>query len=438
MRWNRAETTGWGRALRAAEEIARPENRATLHRLMTETPAPAMGNRRSYGDAALNHGGRSIDMTRLDRLIGFDPETGILEAEAGATIGEIARVFAPRGWLPAVMPGTGFATLGGAIANDVHGKNHHVAGSFGQHVVAIDLLTPAGRRTLTADSDARLWRATIGGVGQTGVILSARIRLIPCPSTTMRVRERRIETLDEFLGHFEDSDAPYSVGWIDATARGAALGRGIFEEGRIAPHDAGHAPGAARRVPLDAPRALLSGPVVRAFNAVYWRRVPAGGRSVARPLERFFFPLDRLHDWNRLYGKPGFHQFQCVVPPAATDTLREMLDRIGTAGLASPLAVLKRMGPGRAGHLSFPMEGWTLAVDFPNRAPARALIAGLEGLARDAGGRLYLAKDALAAPERLAGMYPDLPDFAAAAAEVDPAGHFATDLVRRLRLREAT
>jgi decaprenylphospho-beta-D-ribofuranose 2-oxidase len=434
MRWKHAEIAGWGRALRAASDIARPERGPALDAILAERPAPAIGNRRSYGDAALNGGGALIDMTRLDRLIAFDDQTGVLEAEAGITIGEIARIFAPRGWLPAVMPGTGFATLGGCIANDVHGKNHHTDGSFGQHVESLALLTADGRRELAPGED--LFRATVGGVGQTGVIASARIRLAPCASPAILVTERRVEGLDEFLSLFETSTTPYSVGWIDATATGAALGRGILEEAEIARRPAATRAPRARRVPFDAPRFALSAPVVRLFNALYFRRVPATGRSSVKPFQEFFFPLDAIADWNRLYGRAGFHQFQCVVPMEATGALRAMIEKIAVAGLASPLAVLKRLGPGRAGMLSFPMEGWTLAVDFPNRGRAAALIGGLERAARDAGGRIYLAKDALATPASFAAMYPELPDFAREVARIDPAGVFATDLSRRLNLRD--
>jgi len=211
------------------------------------------------------------------------------------------------------------------------------------------------------------------------------------------------------------------------------MGRGILEEGEtgsgLVPRRA-----PARSVPVDLP--LFSTPAfVRAFNALYWRRIPRHGRTVVKPITDFFFPLDRIHAVNRLHGKAGFHQFQCVVPLSATETLREMMTRIADSSLASPLAVLKRMGPGRAGFMSFPMEGYTLAVDFGNRGRAEALIHELEDLAHAAGGRIYFAKDALARPEMVAAMYPEQPEFAAEAAKIDPHGAFETDLTRRLKLR---
>ncbi len=431
MTWKDADYSGWGRALRARGALARPERRPALHSL---EPAPAFGMRRSYGDAALNSGGRAIDMTRMDRLLDFDPATGLLHAEAGACIGEIAEAFAPRGWLPAVMPGTGFATVGGCIAQDVHGKNHHHAGTFGAHLSEITLVQH-GREVLALPGTG-LFRATVGGLGQTGVIVSAKLRLMPVRGDVMMVTERRARNWDEHLRFLDASQASYTVGWIDATATGTAMGRGIVEEGELG---AGlvKRPGRAAKVPMDAPHFALSAPIVQAFNWAYYNRVPARGRTLVKPLGAFFFPLDKIHDWNRLYGKRGFHQFQCVVPLAAAPALRAMLERIAASGLASPLAVLKRMGPGRAGYLSFPMEGYTLAIDFPNRDAARDLIRDLEADTADAGGRLYFAKDALAEGSRIRAMYPELSDWQAEVAKADPGRAYETDLIRRLSLRSA-
>jgi decaprenylphospho-beta-D-ribofuranose 2-oxidase len=431
MSWKTTDYAGWGRALRAQGEVSRPETRATLGALST---APACGMRRSYGDAPLNAGGRMIDMTRIDRMLDFDPQTGILHVEAGARIGDIAAAFAPRGWLPAVMPGTGFATVGGCIGQDVHGKNHHHVGSFGEHVTEITLLSNGTEITLLPGCD--LFRATVGGLGQTGLIVSAKLRLTPCKGDVMFVTERRARDWEDHLAQLDASRASYTVGWIDATATGTALGRGIVEEGE---NGAGlvRRRDKALRVPRDAPHFALAAPVVRAFNWAYYHRVPARGRTVVRPLADFFFPLDKIHDWNRLYGQRGFHQFQCVVPLAQAATLRAMLTEIAESGLASPLAVLKRMGPGRAGFLSFPMEGYTLAVDFPNRDAARALIRELEARTAAAGGRLYFAKDSLAEGDQIRAMYPELPRWQAEVAKTDPDGLLITDMIRRLNLRNA-
>ena len=346
---------------------------------------------------------------------------------------DIQALVAPRGWLLPVTPGTQMITVGGAIAMDVHGKNHHHAGSFGGHVTAITLLQEAGEVRITPRNRA-LWQATIGGLGQTGIITKAVLQLARTSGTTMDVRERRAEGWDEHLAMLDASQATYCVSWIDATATGEAMGRGILEEAELCATRkpaASHGP----KVPMDAPGFALSAPIVKAFNAIYFRRVPAEGRSVVRPMADFFFPLDRIHDWNRLYGKRGFHQFQCVVPEAAKGQIKTMMQEIAGAGLASPLAVLKRMGPGRAGYLSFPMEGYTLAVDFPNRGRAGGLIGRLIDMTAEAGGRIYFAKDSLARAEQIGAMYPDLGKWQAAVAKADPGGIFETDMTRRLGLR---
>lgn len=438
MRARPVTVTGWGRVLHAREDSLRPERISALRAAFETAPAPAFGNRRSYGDAPLNDGGRSYDMTRLDRLLSFDPETGELEAEAGVTLGDILRRFAPLGWMPAVLPGTGHVTLGGAIAADVHGKNHQWAGSFCQHVLSVDLLTPAGpRRTDPADAD--LFAATAGGMGQSGLILSARLRLAHCPGGMAQVRERRMADLSAFFAAFDTSESPYSVGWMDlsadGSARGQPRGRGILEEATILPASGFADTTTSWRVPRDAPGKLLSPAAVRLFNRAYFNRIPRSGRSRRRPLPAFFFPLDRVAQWNRLYGKAGFHQFQCAVPRDAADALDGMIHDIAEHGAGSPLAVLKRLGPGRAGFLSFPMEGYTLAVDLPQRPGTRALLDRLHDRTAEAGGRIYLAKDACLAPRRLGAMYPELDQYRRVIAQCDPDGAMQTDLSRRLNLR---
>ncbi len=432
MSWKHADYTGWGRYYRATGELARPERASALDRIALEGPCPAIGQRRSYADGCLNSGGRAIDTARLDRFLAFDEDTGVLTVESGCRLGDIVTHFGPRGWLPTVLPGTGFATVGGAIAMDVHGKNHHHVGSFGQHVIAMTLHHPDGPVRITRNDP--LFAATIGGMGQTGPIGAVEIQMTRIRGDVMMVTERRVPDLDSFLGLLDTSEATYTVGWIDATATGDHLGRGIFEEGETGP---GLVPPAKRgkRVPMDAPNFALSGPIVRNFNAMYYRRIPERGRTLVKPLEDFFFPLDKIHDWNRLYGKRGFHQFQCVVPLSEREVLRDMLTRVGASGLASPLAVLKRMGPGRAGMMSFPTEGYTLAIDFPARDKAPEMIRRLIAMTDEAGGRVYLAKDAFAASEQMDRMYPERAAWADFVNGLDPEHAYATDLMRRLSLR---
>lgn len=434
MRWKTDTLSGWGGALTREAILARPERHTALAELMAESPCPAIGMRRSYGDAPLAE--QAIDMTRLDRFVSFDADSGLLEAEAGVTIGDILDTFAPKGWMPAVMPGTGFATLGGAIANDVHGKNHHLAGSFGQHVESLVLMRPDGStQNISLESSPKLFRATIGGLGQTGIILSARLHLAKCPAGKLAVQERRMEDLESFLEAFAASKADYQVGWLDMTGNDINLGRGILEEAHFSsgPFEP---PRKALSVPFNAPGFAMSKPIVKAFNWAYYKRIPEGGRDRERALHKFFFPLDNILHWNRLYGKRGFHQFQCVLPAGESRaTLTLMLEAVVASGLASPLSVLKRLGHGRGGMMSFPMDGYTLALDIVNRPSAKALLARLNELARTAGGRVYLAKDSSLEAAYLPDMYEELDDFRAEVAKADPSGAFETDLVKRLQIR---
>ncbi|MEO1001328.1 MAG: FAD-binding oxidoreductase [Pseudomonadota bacterium] len=328
---------------------------------------------------------------------------------------------------------------GGCIAADVHGKADLASRSFGHHVRHLHLIGPDGRvQKLSAETRKAAFRATIGGMGQTGAIASARIALRPAPSQMVEVEERRMPDLDALLDAYSASLSTFSVAWIDATARGRAVGRGILEEADFTDGPAPTRRGLRLRVPIDAPRGALAGPVVRGFNRLWYARVPEGGRTRLRAIGAFLHPLDGIADWNRLYGARGFHQVQVVVPEAgAAEALHAMLGAIGESGLAAPLAVLKRLGGEGAGLLSFPMAGWTLAVDLVNRPGVGALAQRLAEQAGTAGGRLYLAKDALAGPGDIAAMYPALPAFHAALEKLDPEGWFATDLARRTGLRAA-
>lgn len=433
MLWNTLTYAGWGRVLSATGEMARPERAAALGSLGTH---PAIGARRSYGDACLNSKGGAVDMTRLDRILSFDITSGRVEAEAGVAIGDLARLFAPMGWMPTVMPGTGFATVGGCIAMDVHGKNHHVDGSFGSHVTAIKLMVKGKPKTITPKRNATLFKATIGGLGQTGIIASATLQMSRCDGTGMEVTEQRAENWEEHIALLSSSQARYTVGWLDSTAKGKNLGRGIVEEARgtaVRPQSAPK--GSAKSVPFNFPRFTLSKAMVSGFNKAYYLRIRDGGQTRIKPLEEFFFPLDKIHNWNRLYGKNGFHQFQCVLPDDRLPALRAMVKTIADSGLASPLAVLKRLGPEAAGMMSFPMEGYTLAVDFREGGKTRALIAELNAATLAAGGRIYFAKDSLTTEAAAKAMYPHWATWAKEVNTLDPGRQLETDLTRRLGLR---
>ena len=438
-RWKQTTLAGWGRLPRAETWAARPER--TREALAALAVADARGHiaygaGRSYGDAALNGGGRTIVTSRLDRFSDFDPATGAVTCEPGVTFAELMRVFLPRRWLAPVNPGTAFATIGGAVANDVHGKNHDIAGSFGDHVEWLDLALPSGEVVRCGPGERpELFAATVGGIGLTGLILAVRLRLAKVPSNAVELRERRIASLDEFLAAYAEPSTRdgWSVGWIDVLARGGAMGRGILETAR--PSTTGVDPAAPkqRAVPVDFPAIALNPLSVRAFNALYWRRVPAEGRERRVAWEKFLFPLDAIHQWNRIYGKRGFRQFQCVVPwDEGARAMPRLLDEVGRAGSASFLAVLKTLGGEGRGDLSFPMKGWTLALDFPERPATLELFTRLERLTLDHGGRLYLAKDSALSAAGFKTMYPRLDRLRAVLAVVDPERRMQSDMARRL------
>jgi decaprenylphospho-beta-D-ribofuranose 2-oxidase len=444
MRWREQTLSGWGRSHAARVTACRPESIKDVAALLAQTHARGIlpfGAGRSYGDVALNDGGQVMLTERLNRFIAFDEESGALVCEPGVTFDDLRRVFLPRGWWVPVSPGTASATIGGAVANDVHGKNHEHAGSFGDHVEWIDLLTASGEtRRISPDDDGELFAATIGGIGLTGVMTQICFRMQRLSSPSVVVQERRMANVDAFLSAFLGGSAggAYSVGWIDGLARGAALGRGILQTAE--PADGGEAmatePRPAQRIPFDWPAAALNPLTIGLFNAAYFRRVPAEGRRRRMALPRFLYPLDGLREWNRIYGKRGFYQFQCVIPTAeAARGIPRLLEAIAASRSASFLAVIKMLGREGRGHLSFAMPGCTLALDFPASRSSRHLLPGLERVTLDHGGRVYLAKDALLSPAGFARMYPKLDRFRAVLAAVDPQARFCSDMMRRLAIR---
>lgn len=441
--WRDVSLTGWGRTARADSKAARPERQSALRAALESSngkPVLAFGAGRSYGDAALNSGGYALLTERLDRLISFDPATGELVAEPGVTFETLMRVLLPRGWLVPVTPGTAFATLGGAVANDVHGKNQEAAGNFSDHLQWIEVLTAKGEVVrASAQENADLFAATVGGIGLTGIITALSLRLQRVPGNAAMVKLRRLPDLDAVVEGLTTPhpDTPYSVAWIDALAGGRNLGRGVLELAAPAEEPLPEQAVKARGLPVDLPGFVLSGPTVRAFNEMYWRRVPAGGTERPTHWRSFLYPLDAIHQWNRMYGKAGFHQFQCVVPQdEAPAAVRGLLETLGKAGRASFLAVLKAMGREGRGDLSFSMPGLTLAVDIPNRPGVDELLTRLERQTLDAGGRVYLAKDSHLSPDGFRAMYPRLAGFQAALKKWDPDGKFMSDMARRLKIRE--
>lgn len=409
----------WGGYPRcAAARVTRLAQRHHALPTSPDRPLLVFGHGRSYGDSCLNDGGHLLLGRGLDRFIAFDPVTGVLEAEAGVLLSEVLDLVVPQGWFPAVTPGTCQVTLGGAIANDVHGKNHHRAGTFGCHVLGLELVRSDGsRRWCSPASEPEWFAATVGGLGLTGLITRVALQLMAIPSPWIQGETRAFGCLEEFFQYSTaaDRDSPYTVAWIDCAARGRRLGRGLLLSGDFAPAQTppGRSPLAHGRwrVPFTPPFSLINSLSLRAFNAVYARK-PQG--PFVTHYAPFFYPLDGIGDWNRIYGPRGFLQYQCVLPPEpAPDALRELLGRIAASGDGSFLAVLKRFGEQHSpGLLSFPRSGVTIALDFPfhGRRTLR-LMNHLDAVVAEAGGALYPAKDARMSARMFAQSFPLLSKF---------------------------
>lgn len=367
----------------------------------------------SYGDSCLAASDRVLHMRPLDRFLQADWALGVLVAEAGVTLEEILAVAIPRGWFLQVTPGTKYVTLGGAIANDVHGKNHHRRGTFGRHVRRFGLVrSDRGRLTCSATDEPELFRATIGGLGLTGVIEWAEIQLVPIRSSQVNCLTQRFGDLNEFFGLSEvlDPRHEFCVSWVDCAARGRTTGRGVYMAGDFA-DDGGLSVGAGRKltVPFTPPVSLVNGLSLRAFNELYWRKAPSTRRTDRVGYDPFFYPLDAVLKWNRIYGPKGFQQYQCLIPSAEARTaMHQLLAAIADSGTGSFLAVLKRCGDVPSpGLLSFPQPGTTLALDFPQGDRLqKTLFPRLDAIVREAGGRLYPAKDAHMSGEDFRRAYP--------------------------------
>ena len=406
----------------------------------------ARGLGRSYGDAAQNAGGDLIRLTG-DRIV-LDPASGVVTVDAGVSLDHLLRQVVPAGWFVPVTPGTRFVTVGGAIAADVHGKNHHTDGSFGAWVESLRLLVASGEvLEVSPTQNPDVFWATVGGMGLTGVILDARVRLIPVESSKVVVSTRRFDDLDSLMASMIERDHlfRYSVAWVDATVSGRRLGRGVVTWGEHATVDQlsgravadpfAYAP--AQRVGV--PSLVGSVGVVKRWNAAafseaWFRKAPRSRDNEVQSIPAFFHPLDGVADWNRVYGKRGFVQYQFAVPDSAADTVRQVLGRVVASRPADFLNVLKRFGPQGAGMLSFPMPGWTLTVDLPVTDGLGRLLHELDELVLSAGGRLYLAKDAHTTPAMITAGYPRLNEWRGVRDRIDPNRVFHSDLDRRLGL----
>jgi decaprenylphospho-beta-D-ribofuranose 2-oxidase len=444
-----ATLTGWGRVSPSRARVVTPDQSIQVEQLLRDAPARgviARGLGRSYNNAAQNSGGMVIEMTRLNRICDLDPDHGAVTCEAGVSLDQLMRAVLPAGWFVPVSPGTRQVTIGGAIAADVHGKNHHKAGSFARHVHWFDLLLPHGQQLrVTPGSHPELFWATAGGMGLTGVVIRARVQLTPVETASLLVDTIRTDDLDQTMACLAEADARYgyTVAWLDCLAAGAQLGRSVVTSGDFAAR--ADLPPRARRDPLAfnpptllrAPAAFPPGLVnrytVALANEAWYRKAPRRREGEIQTIGAFFHPLDGIRNWNTVYGPAGFRQYQFVVPFGQEPVLRHVLEQISAARAPSFVTVLKRFGPGDDGYLSFPLPGWTLALDFPARTPGLAdLLVRLDRNVLTAGGRVYLAKDSRVSRESLEAMYPRLPKFRALRAELDPAGLLVSDLSRRL------
>lgn len=442
--------TGWGRTSPTTALRFRPrtyEEAAAAVRGCGPRGVVARGLGRAHGDAAQNAGGSVVDMTALDRIRSFDAVTGTVVCDAGVSLHRLMTVLLPLGWFVPVTPRTRFVTVGGAIGADIHGSNHRTAGSFTRHVRSLELLTADGEvRTVLPGTD--LFDATAGGLGLTGVVLSATLRFRPVATSLMRVSTERATDLDETLARLASCGrgAPYASAWIDLLARGRATGRAVLTRGEHAPLNA--LPARARRTPLAfrpgqlsaappvlVPEGLLGRTSAALLNEFRYRSAPASRTGELQKISAFFHPMDAVPHWNRLYGRSGFVQYQFAVGHGQEETLHRIVGRISTRRFPAFHAVLGRFGEGGPGWLSFPTPGWTLSFGLPAGLPGLArLLDGLDDEVAAAGGRVCLAKDARLRPETLAAMYPRLPEFRALRAELDPRGAFRSDLSRRLAL----
>jgi len=435
--------SGWGRFRPAECRVIKPRSKEDLiNAIRAEPSLIARGNGRSYGDAAIN-ADATILMTQLNRFIAFDSETGIVNLESGVLLSELLDIVVPKGWFPLVTPGTKFVTIGGMMASDVHGKNHHRDGSFRQSVIEFSLIDGDGEvHVCSREANSELFDATLGGMGLTGIILDAKLRLIPIESAYIIQTTDRCDDLDHVFQTLEQRKGEqYTVAWIDCSARGKSLGRGLVFSGHhalrhelspslsTAPYqiEAGRKRAIQFTIPID----VLRRPVLVAFNSIYYMQNKIGKRPIN--YDSYFYPLDAISEWNRVYGPNGFVQFQCVIPEdRGQNVIRKMIEMIAQSGAGSPLAVLKYLGPG-ADYLSFPCAGLTLALDFPAREATLKLQNRLNELVADEGGRLYFAKDATASSSTALKGYSSAA-FLDARKRISKAERFNSSLSRRIGL----
>ena len=447
---------GWARTAPTPAEVVRPTSALEVRDAAADHGARGLvprGLGRSYGDAAQNAGGLVVQTTSVAGVRWIDPIQGLARLDAGLSLDALMRWGVPQGWFAPVSPGTRYVTVGGAIAADIHGKNHHVAGSFGNHVRSLELLHPAKGEIVTVDPEGEpeLFWATVGGMGLTGVVVSADVQLAPIQSASVLVDTERCPDLDDVMGRMEarDHEYKYSVAWLDLHATGRNLGRSVLTRGGFAPLDRIPArkrhrafafdPVSLGSVPNVVPNGLINQLTIPAFNEFWYRKAPKSKQGQLQSIAAFFHPLDGVANWNRVYGTRGLLQWQPYVPFGQEDLLRSIIERFAHSRYSSFLTVLKRFGAGNSGHLSFPAAGWTLNVDLAvpgDPAELAVLLDRMDEEVAAAGGRIYLAKDSRLRPDTFRAMYPRLAEWQEVRDRADPGRTMQSDLSRRLGLVE--
>ena len=440
--WTETKLTTWGRSRFARAATIAPSDEAGLRAAVVARHARGVityGGGRCYGDAALDDGGQTILTSALNRIVSFDADTGEVVCESGVDFASLLEHVLPAGFCFPVSAATASVTVGGAFANDIHSKNHHRVGSFGDHTLWIDLMQANGelvRASRTENAD--IFHASLGGAGLTGTVMRVCFRLMPVPSHCADAEFRPLADVDDMIDTIEASrdSHEFLFGWVDAMATGKGLGRGILELGNLAPDDAGAAPvPATKRIRFEPPSLAMHPAILRRITDRRFRSLPPAGRRTRLHLRPFLFPIDSIVGFNRIYGKRGFYSVHTGFPRATQRAgIVAVMEAITAARAGSFAAVMKPMrGPG-AGLLSFPIEGMAYAIDLPRRAGVEALHKQIERITLDHGGRLYIAKDALMTAETFARMFPRLDEFREVLARIDPAGRFQSDMGRRLGL----
>ena len=450
--WKTASLHGWGRYPRVKSLSQRPTSlealQSSLNELVHErSHGLVFAHGRSYGDSCLPaQGGRAIHTRGLNRILDFNPNTGWVHCETGVSIYELIQKFLPQGFFPPVVPGTQFVTLGGALCNDIHGKNHHHDGTFADHIRKVELLTAQGEVVFCdAENNSELFWSTVGGLGLTGLILSMELKLTPVGGPGIKMESIKVKNLDHFFElSSESSHFTHTVSWIDCLAKGSSMGRGIFMRGRHCdeipqPRTLGRIAQAISpilNVPFSMPNLMLNPLSIKAFNALYYGKHPQTNLQQTVTYEPFFFPLDFVKNWNRIYGRRGFLQYQMVVPKTSDNqAIRSILNEITKSGMGSFLAVIKEFGDREHKGLSFPAPGVTLALDFPHYGQELLdLFNRLDQIVIKAGGRVYLGKDARLPKAHFQEMYPEWQTWKAVKDQWDPECIFRSMIGERLGL----